>query len=142
MARGGWVRDPSGGGSKVPARLKPVIEERIQKLAEEKYAGRYTRIDVRFRGKFCYIDAYVEPPPLTDDWPPADWPESREEYIERLRNTPLHLCRLRYYSLESWSFALYGYSNEKYEVSFIAASGDFFGTLEQCFDTAAGMYLQ
>jgi hypothetical protein len=34
---------------------------RILADAEEYYAGKFTRIDVRFRAQFCYVDAYVEP---------------------------------------------------------------------------------
>ena len=42
----------------------------------------------------------------------------REEKIERLRNTPTHLCRLRYFGDENnWSMAFFTYSNEKYELS-------------------------
>ena len=77
----------------------------------------------------------------TPGWPPPDWPESREEHLERLRNTPTHLCRLRYFGDEErWGFAFYTYSNEKYELS-VFPSGDFHGTPEEAFDTAAGVYL-
>ena len=52
------------------------------------------------------------------DWPPANWPETRDEYMERLRNTPIHLCRLRYRGDEEhWGFAFFAYSSEKYELS-------------------------
>jgi hypothetical protein len=30
---------------------------RIEHFAAEHFAGRYTRLDIRFRGQFCYIDA-------------------------------------------------------------------------------------
>ena len=39
------------------------------------------------------------------NWPPADWPETREEYLERMRSTPVHLCRLRYFGEDRWGFA-------------------------------------
>jgi hypothetical protein len=72
---------------------------------------------------------------------PAVFGESREEYIERLRNTPTHLCRLRYFGDENrWSMALYTYSHEKYEPC-IFNNGTFHGTPEEGFDTAA-VYLQ
>ena len=41
---------------------------------------------------------------------------------------------------ERWGFAFYTYSNEKYELS-VFPSGDFRGTPEEAFDTAAQLYL-
>ena len=35
----------------------PFTEERVRRYAEKHYAGRYTRLDIHFRGHFCYIDA-------------------------------------------------------------------------------------
>jgi hypothetical protein len=140
MARKAYVWDPDSGGVKIPESVKRRIEARIRRHAEEHFAGKYTRLEIRFRGQFCYIDAYTEPEE-TPGWPPPDWPESREEYLERLRNMPTHLCRLRYFGDEErWGFAFYTYSNEKYEVS-VFPSGDFRGTPEEAFDTAARAYL-
>ena len=140
MPRGVWVHDPNAGGVKIPEVVKRRTEERIRHYAERHFAGKYTRLEIRFRGKFCYIDAYAEPVVLPG-WPPPDWSESREEHLERLRNTPTHLCRLRYFGDEErWGFAFYTYSNEKYELS-IFPSGDFYGTPEEAFDTAARAYL-
>jgi hypothetical protein len=56
-----WVRDPHTGGVTIPERIKEKIKNRIEGYAEKNYSGRYTRIDVRFKGHFCYIDAYTEP---------------------------------------------------------------------------------
>jgi hypothetical protein len=141
MARKQWVFDPDHGGVKVPEVVKRRTEERIRRYAEAHFAGRYTRLEVRFRGQFCYIDAYTEPEPLGPDWPPADWPESREQYMERLRNTPTHLCRLRYFGdEEGWGFAFYTYSGSRYELS-IFPSGEFFGTPEEALQVSAGLYL-
>jgi hypothetical protein len=140
MARKTWVWSPDSGGVKIPERIKPRTEARIRRCAEEHFAGKYTRLEIRFRGQFCYIDAYTEPD-VSPGWPPPDWPESREEYLERLRNMPTHLCRLRYFGDEErWGFAFYTYSNEKYETA-ILPSGDFQGTPEEAFDTAARVYL-
>jgi hypothetical protein len=140
MSRKAWVFDFDSGGVKIPEVVKVRIKARIERFAEQHYAGKYTRLEIRFRGQFCYIDAYTEPEALPG-WPPPDWPESREEYLERLRNTPTHLCRLRYFGdEEGWSFAFYTYSNEKYELA-ILPSGDFYGTPEEAFDTAARVYL-
>jgi hypothetical protein len=71
-------------------------KNRILAHASKHYAGKYTRLDVHFRGQLCYIDAYTEPsvPPGFD---PAVFGESREEYLQRLREIPTHLCRLRYF---------------------------------------------
>jgi hypothetical protein len=136
-----WVFDPNSGGKTITDTVKRQVTERIQRYAAQHFAGKYTRLDIRCKGQFCYIDAYTEPAPPGPDWPPADWPETREEYLERLRNTPTHLCRLRYRGdLERWGFAFYTYSNERYELSMFP-SGDFFGTPEEAFDTAASLYL-
>jgi len=140
MSRGVWVRDPDAGGVKIPEAVKRRTEERIRRYAEQHFAGKYTRLEIRFRNQFCYVDAYTEPDALPD-WPPPDWPESREEYLERLRDTPTHLCRLRYFGDEArWGFAFYAYSSEKYELS-VFSSGDFYGTPEEAFHEAAGAYL-
>lgn len=60
------------------------------------------------------IDAYKEP----EDVPkrlPASYRETRREFIERLRNTPTHLVRLRRFSIDRWSVAFFTYGNERYE---------------------------
>lgn len=135
-----WVRDPDSGGVKIPKLVQARIKQRILKYAEAHYSGKYTRLDIRFRSQFCYIDAYKEPY-IAPDFPPANFPESREEYIERLRNTPIHLCRLRYFGdEEGWSFAFYTYSNEKYELCMFD-NGSFYGTPEEAFESSA-LYLQ
>src|SRR5437773_7681872 len=92
--RGTWVFAPDSGGKPIPEPVKLRTEARLRRYAEQHFAGRYTRLDIRFRGQFCYIDAYTEPEPPGPDWPPPNWPETREEYLARLQNTPTHLCRL------------------------------------------------
>lgn len=94
-------------------------------MAEEHFQGHYTRLDIRFRGQFCYIDAYTEPK-ISENWLPADWPETREEYVKRMRNSPVHLCRLCYFGEDRWGFAFFTYSNEKYELS-VYPDGEFLG---------------
>jgi hypothetical protein len=141
MTQKQWVFDPDSGGVKIPPAVRDRTEERIRRYAEAHFAGRYTRLDIRFRGQFCYVDAYQEPELVGPDWPPPDWPESREEYLERMRNTPLHLCRLRYFGNEDrWSFAFYTYSSERYELS-VFPSGEFFGPPEVAFAISAEVYL-
>ncbi len=135
-----WVFDPDYGGVPIKDPVKRRTEERIRRYAEQHFAGRYTRLEIRFRGQFCYVDAYAEPrvPP---NWPPPGFPETREKMIERLRNTPTHLCRLRYFGDEErWGFAFYTYSNERYQLS-VFASGDFFGPPEEAFHVSAEAYL-
>jgi len=140
MARKTWVWSPDAGGVKISEAVKRRTEERIRRYAEQHFAGKYTRLEIRFRGKFCYVDAYTEPEEMPG-WPPPDWPESRQEYLERLRHTPTHLCRLRYFGDEErWGVAAYPYRTETYDLSRLP-SGDFPGTPEEAFDTAAGVYL-
>jgi hypothetical protein len=136
MARKMWVYDPQSGGKKIPDVIKPRLRQRILDHAEKHYAGKYNRIDIRCWGQFCYIDAYTEPY-VAADYDPQLYGESREEHIERLRNTPTHLCRLRYFGDENrWSMAFYTYSHEKYEPC-IFNNGSWHGTPEEAFDTAA-----
>ena len=133
-----WVRHPDAGGVKVPEAVKRRTQERILQHAE-KCASDYTRLDIRFRRQFCYVDAYTEPL-VPRGWPPTDCHESREEHIERLRNTPTHLFRLRFFGDEErWAFAFFAYSHETYELS-ILPSGDFYGTPEEALDAAAESY--
>ena len=135
-----WVYDPHSGGVKIPQAVRDQIRNRILAYAKKHYSGKYTRIDVRFRGQLCYIDAYTEPyvPP---DFDASVFGESREEYIERLRNFPTHLCRLRYFGDEElWSMAFYTYSHEKYEPC-VFNNGSFHGTPEEAFETSA-IYLE
>lgn len=134
-----WVFDPGSGGKKIPKEVQEDIEKRIHLIAREQFKGSYTRLEIHFRSQFCYIDAYTEPR-ISENWPPPDWPESREEYLERLRNTPVHLCRLRYFGDDQWGFAFYTYSNEKYELS-VYPDGKFIGTPEEAFITSAMIYL-
>ena len=96
MASRGWSFDPDSGGVKIDDAVKRRIGERILRCAEAHFAGRYTRLDIRFRGQFCYVDAYTEPEPAGPGWPPPDWPETCEEYLERSKITS-HFIR-RYIS--------------------------------------------
>jgi hypothetical protein len=111
-----WVRTPSAGGRAIPEAVRRLTEQRIQEHAKKSFSGLYSRIDVRFRGRFCYIDAFI-----------GDEPAMR-------------LCRLRYFDTDRWSFSLYTYSHERYETSCLA-SGDFWGPAEEGFDVAARLYL-
>ena len=140
MRGGTWVFDPDSGGKKIPEAVKARTEHRLRKYAELHFAGMYTRLDIRFRAQFCYIDAYTEPDEKPS-WPPEDWGVSREQYYEDLRNEPTHLCRLRFFGDEErWGFAFYAFSSEKYELS-VFPSGEFLGLPEDAFQVSAHLYL-
>jgi len=136
-----WQQDPDSGGVKINDNVKNELKQRILKFAEENIAGRYTKLDIRFRDKFCYVEAYTEPEDIViKEWPP-DFPETREEHIERMRNTPTHLCRLRYFGdKDEWGLAFYSYAHNKYETS-VFPNGKFFGTPELAIETSADFYL-
>ena len=63
--------------------------------------------------------------------------ETRDQWLDRLQNTPLHLCRIRYFGNEDrWSFAWYTYAHEKYQPSLLI-TGEEHGTPEEAFATSA-----
>lgn len=131
-----WVYDPHSGGVKIPSNVKEHTKARLLAHAEENYKGKYERLSIRFRGQFCYIDAYVMPA-IPDDFPPPDFSETREQYIERVMGTPTHLCRIRYFGKDNtWSLAFYKYSDEKYAPC-VYRNGTFHGTPEEAFDVGA-----
>lgn len=134
LAMAPWVRDPHYGGVKIPDALKRRTEQRILAHAAKHYAGTYSRLDIRFRGALCYIDAYQDPP--KNAAPVPDLGETLEEHRERLRNTPLHLCRLRYCGQDQWSVAFFTYSHMKFEPC-VFDNGSFFGTPEEGLDVGA-----
>lgn len=131
-----WVYDPHSGGVKIPPLARQRTEQRIRSYAEAHYAGKFTRLDIRFRGPLCYIDAYTEPGEPSPELL-RRLGETRDEFLERLRNAPLHLCRLRYFGNEErWSLAFYTYSHEKYEPCMFG-NGSFHGTPEEAFEIGA-----
>jgi hypothetical protein len=137
MPRKIWVYDPHSGGTKIPDKIKPRIRQRILAHAQKNYAGKFNRIEVRFSGKFCYIDAYTEPFVSPDYNPELFGGKSREERIAELRDYPTHLCRLRFFGDEDkWSMAFYTYSHMAYEPSYFD-NGTWFGTPEEAFDTSS-----
>ena len=140
MAGNQWDFIPESGGIKIKENIKKQTEKRIIQYAETNLASCYTRLDIRFRNYFCYVDAYTEPEVPDGEWP-DDFPETREEYVERLKKTPYHLFRLRFYGdEEKWGLAFYSYSSNKYETS-VYPTGEFFGTPETALETAAEFYL-
>jgi hypothetical protein len=130
-----WVYSPHTGGKSIPPGVRARTERRIVDYADKHYEGKFTRIDVRFRGALCYIDVYTEPDVPRGSPPPRG--ETRDHWLDRIRNTPLHLCRIRYFGNEDrWSFAGYTYAHEMYQPSFLI-TGEDHGTPEEAFATAA-----
>jgi len=135
-----WTFNPNAKGKKIPQQVKTLIQARVCKHAASTCKGMYERLELRFRGDLCYIDAYREP-----DEPTLELltfaGESASQYRERLANSPIHLCRVRYYGdMESWGLAFYKYSSESYELC-VFPSGEFRGTLEEAFDVGS-VYLK
>jgi hypothetical protein len=111
-------------------------ERRIVEHGQRRYTGRYTRLAVRFKGALCYIDAFIEPELPTQRGLQA-LGETREQYLERLREVPIHLCRLRYFGNEdAWTLAFFTYSNERYSPC-VFPSGSDHGTPEEALDVGA-----
>jgi hypothetical protein len=131
-----WMRDPNSGGVKIKPEVQERITKRILRHAEKNYAGKYLRLGIRYKGAFCYIDAFVEPPKPSPQML-KNRGETLEKYYERMRNFPLHLCRLRYFGDDDkWSLAFYTYSHEAYQLC-VFHSGNFYGTPEEGFDVGA-----
>ncbi|WP_199342091.1 hypothetical protein [Nostoc punctiforme] len=78
---------------------------------------------------------------IPDNYDSSLFKVTREEYLARARNTPIHLCRLPCKgNEEKWTKAFYTYSNEKYEPS-VFDNGTFYGTPEEGFQSSA-IYLE
>lgn len=135
-----WVLSPHSGGSRIPPLLQEEMRRRILAYATANYSGRFWRIDVRFRGALCYIDAFCEPEPPSRALLRARG-ETERQYGQRLREIPIHLCRLRYFAgHQRWTAAFYTYSHERYEAA-VFPSGEVYGTPEEAFDLGA-IYLR
>ena len=114
-----WVWDPHAGGTPISATVQEETRARIVAAAQRRGLKSVFRLEIRFKGSFCYIDAYEPDSPL-----------------------PTHLCRLRYFCArgpKAWSLAFYTYSNENYEPC-VFPSGEEFGTPEEGFEVGS-MYL-
>jgi hypothetical protein len=135
-----WMRNPDTGGVTIPSAVRVRAATRIRRYAENHYGSKFTRLDVYFRGPFCYVDAFTEPEEPSQRLLKS-LKETRQQYLKRLRNAPLHLCRLRYFGdEEGWALGFYTYSHERYELCAFP-SGVFYGTPEEAFEIGA-VYLQ
>ena len=56
-----WAFNPHTGGVKISSAKQSEVRQRIERHAASNYAGRYIRLEIRFRGALCYIDAFTEP---------------------------------------------------------------------------------
>ena len=90
-----WAFSPNSGGKKIPDLVRIDVEKRINDVAEQQLKGTFVRLDLSIKGQFCYIDAFTEPA-VDENWEEEIFQETKEEHVERLRNSPLHLCRLRH----------------------------------------------
>lgn len=109
-----WVFDPHSGGVKISPYRKAEIENRIRRYADRNLKDRCDKIEVRFRGALCYVDAW-------------------QSQSDGGKDFCSPLCRMRHFDSERWSLALFTWSNEKYEPC-IFPSGEWFGTIEECLD--------
>ena len=102
--------------AKIPESTKSSLHQRLSAHARERWP-QITRIDLRFRAGFAYVDAVL------DD------------------GEVLPLCRLRYGGYANcWGFAIHRASHDDYEPSALP-TGDPAGTAEDALDTACGLYL-
>lgn len=86
-----WVYDPHSGGVKIPPLDKTVLLKKVEAFARTRSWYPEIQLQLRFKGQFCYVDTI-----------------NTEKRV-------LPLCRLRYFSKDNWSFAMFAYSNERYE---------------------------
>lgn len=118
MTRRSWAYAPDSGGVKTPDRTKAEVRERLTAYAAQNYAGRYERLDIRFRAQFCYVGAVLN-----------------------AGGAPMQLCRLRHFRVDRWTVGFFKYSTKTYELCFVDAAGGFECTAEQGFAVAADVYL-
>ena len=124
----------------IPDTVRWELPGRILSHAKKHFKGKFTHIDVRFRGALCYLDAYCDPSVRSEALPRPDTREYRE-YLKSHEDTVTHLCRLRYLgSRDIWGFEFFTYSSNKYEPS-VFPSGLPTGTPEDAFDIAASVHL-
>ena len=122
-----WVYNPHAGGLPIPDSVRRQLGARLRAHMADRYAGHGHRLEVRFKGKFGYLDLH-RPEPLGDDFGYEP-------------DVGVQLCRLHFHgALDRWSFALFSYASERYEASSFA-SGDMIGPAEDALDCSAMFYL-
>ena len=127
-----WVFDPRSGGVKIPERTKLAAAARLQAHFAKLGFSKYYRLDVRFRGALCYLDAYnLEPNIVTVNYwvsQGMDIEAAKARFLE----IPTKLGRLRHFDVNRWSYAFFTYSNERYEATTL--NGEWTGLPEQGLD--------
>jgi len=101
-----WIYDVHSGGTKIPSLNHEKIRKRAQAYAAKRPWKNKYKLQVRFKGQFCYVDA------LETD------------------GTVSPLGRLRHFNDRKWSIAFYTYSNDCYQPCFMS-NGSKEGTLEE-----------
>jgi hypothetical protein len=102
-----WVYDPHSGGVKISPKIHEVICKQVESFARARPWYPKIQLKARFKSQLCYIGTI-------------------EEGDDRL----FPLCRLRHFTLDSWSLALFTYSNEKYQPC-VFQDGTQTGTIEE-----------
>jgi hypothetical protein len=101
-----WVYDVHSGGKKIPSSNHEKIRKRVQEYAAKRPWKNKYKLQVRFKGQFCYVDAVEHD------------------------GTVSPLGRLRHFHDGKWSMAFYTYSNDSYQPCFMS-SGSQEGVLEE-----------
>lgn len=101
-----WVFNEHSCGNIIPAKNKALITAQAEAFAKSRPWHPKYQLKLRFRRQFCYVDALKE----------GD-------------SQPDPLCRLRYFSMTSWSLGFFTWSNERYEPCAFP-SGKLSGVLE------------
>ena len=47
-----WMFDPDTGGIKIPPAAQTDAQKRIRAVAEKKFKGKYTRLEIRFKNQY------------------------------------------------------------------------------------------
>ena len=114
-----WYYNPHTGGTRISPKVQEETRTKLLSLAKESDFKNLVRLEIRFKGALCYVDAYEK-----------DYPD-----------VPTHICRLRLVSGgQAWSMAFYTYSHEKYEPC-LFLTGKETGTLEEAWKTVGSFYL-
>lgn len=99
-----------------PPSTKTSLRQRLTAHARAHWP-RLSRVDVRFRGSFAYVDGHFD------------------------NGETMPLCRLRYGgSASRWGFAIYRASHNDYEDNFLP-SGQMAGSPEEALDCACSLYV-
>ncbi len=101
-----WIYDPQSGGVRIPPQTYDAICNKAEIFANSRPWYPKIQLKLRFKSQFCYVETLEE----------GD-----------VRRLPL--CRLRYFSQNRWSFAVFTYGDERYEPCWFP-DGESEGTLE------------